>query len=183
MNRRQLITIILALAVMAAQAQVVIVSGNLDPSIGREYYRMNFNVLDNFTGASVNDVKAYLMTKDSVVIDSLQSNNGRCSFKVKRDKAFRSCIIKMVHPDYQTLLTAHSLKQVGKQNYYSLPDQFMKRKKSLPLSSRFSTFLPLTNISPCLFSSVPGICLISASSIEPSATLKASALYTKVSPR
>ena len=128
MNRRQLITIILALAVMAAQAQVVIVSGNLDPSIGREYYRMNFNVLDNFTGASVNDVKAYLMTKDSVVIDSLQSNNGRCSFKVKRDKAFRSCIIKMVHPDYQTLLTAHSLKQVGKQNYYSLPDQFMKRK-------------------------------------------------------
>ena len=129
MNKRQLITIILALvAAMSAQAQVVIVSGNRDPSIGREYYRMNFDVLDNFTGSRVNDVKAYLMTKDSVVIDSLQSNNGRCSFKVKRDKAFRSCIIKMVHPDYQTLLTAHSLKQVGKQNYFSLPDQFMKRR-------------------------------------------------------
>ncbi len=128
MERRTIITTILVLFAMPMLAQVVVVRTNQDPSLGREFYMLNVKVLDNFTGSSINDVQTYLMNKDSVVIDSTQSKNGRCSFKVKRDKAFRSCIIKMVHPDYQTLLSAHSLKLVGKQNYFSLPDQYMKRK-------------------------------------------------------
>ena len=126
--RRQIITIILALVALSASAQVVIVAGNQDPDVGREFYKLNFEVLDNFTGVRIKDVKAYLMTTDSVVVDSLESKSGRCSFKVKRDKAFRSCIIKTTHPDYQPLYSAHSLRSVGKQNYFSLPDQFMKRR-------------------------------------------------------
>lgn len=107
---------------------VVVVLENRDSNIGKEFYGLNVNVFDNFTGHSIKDVKAYLMTKDSVMIDSLQSANGRFSFKVKRDKGLRSCILKMTHPTYQTLYSAHSLRQVGKQIYFSLPDQFMKRK-------------------------------------------------------
>ena len=129
MNKKSIITALLVLIALRASSQVVIVSGgSQDPSLGRDFYMLSFDVLDNFTGVRIKDVKAYLMTKDSVVIDTLQSKSGRCSFKVKRDKTFRSCIIKITHPDYQTLLTAHSLKLVGKQNYFDLPDQFMKRR-------------------------------------------------------
>ena len=114
----------------SASSQVVVAVENRDPSVGQEFYRLNVTVLDNFTGQSIKDVKVCLMTKDSVVIDSLQTNNGRFSFRVKRDKTLRSCVIKMTHPDYQTHYSSHSLRQVGKQNYFSLPDQFMKRRNT-----------------------------------------------------
>lgn len=114
-------------ALVFAQGVVMVVE-HRDPNIGKEFYGLNVNVYDNFTGHSIKDVKAYLMTKDSVIIDSLQTTNGRFSFKVKRDMGLRSCILKMTHPTYQTLYSTHSLRQVGKQINFSLPDQFMRRK-------------------------------------------------------
>jgi hypothetical protein len=115
---------------LSVKPQAVIVSGSQDPTLGKEFYQLNFKVLDNFTGIRIPYVNAYLMTTDSVVVDSVQDKDGNFSFKVKRDKAFRSCIIKLTHPDYQTVSNAHSLKSVGKQNYYNLPDLFMKRRNT-----------------------------------------------------
>ena len=99
-----------------------------DPTIGRENYRLSFSVVDNFTDARINNVKAWLMTKDSMLVDTMTAKYGNCSFKIKRDKNLRSCIIKLTHPDYQTSYSTHSLKSVGKQNRFNLPDLDMKRK-------------------------------------------------------
>ena len=112
-------------------AQLVVIGkvvGKSDPSIGKDNYKLTFAVIDDFTGARIPNVKAYLMTKDSITIDSLTSKNGNCSFKMKRDKNIQSCIIKLTHPNYYPLYSAHSLKYVGKQNNFSLPDLNMKRR-------------------------------------------------------
>ena len=118
MNRRQLITIILALAAMTAWAQT-------------DYYWLSGRVHDNFTDAGIKGAKVYLLNKDSVMLDSTQiKGRDMFSFRVNRDKSFRSCIIKVMHPDYQTLYSMHSLKFVGKNAYFDLPTLFVKKKNS-----------------------------------------------------
>ena len=57
---------------LSVKPQVVIVSGSQDPTLGKEFYQLNFKVLDNFTGIRIPYVNAYLMTTDSVVVDSVQ---------------------------------------------------------------------------------------------------------------
>ena len=56
-------------------------------------------IRDSFTDAGIKDAKVYLLSKDSVILDSAKTmigySSGRFSFKVKRDKSFRSCIIKV----------------------------------------------------------------------------------------
>ncbi|MDE7118341.1 MAG: hypothetical protein K2O61_06840, partial [Bacteroidaceae bacterium] len=73
----------------------------------------------------------YLLNKDSVTLDSTQiKGRDMFSFRVNRDKSFRSCIIKVIHPDYQTLYSTHSLKSVRKNAFFDLPTLFVKRKNS-----------------------------------------------------
>ena len=55
-------------------------------------------------------------------------------------------------------------------------------KKSLPLMRNSFTVLPFTFTVPSSLTSAPGSCLMSASSVEPSAVRKAEALNTVVSP-
>ena len=65
------------------------------------------------------------------MLDSTQiKGHDMFSFRVNRDKSFRTCIIKVMHPDYQTLYITHSLKSVGKNAYFDLPTLFMKKKNS-----------------------------------------------------
>ncbi|MDE7118102.1 MAG: hypothetical protein K2O61_05620, partial [Bacteroidaceae bacterium] len=49
---------------------------------------------------------------------------------VKRDKSFRSCIIKVIHPDYPTHYSTYSLKYVGKSRNFKLPIIYLKRRGS-----------------------------------------------------
>jgi hypothetical protein len=118
MNRRQLITIVLGLTAMTAWAQT-------------DYYWLSGRVHDNFTDAGIKGAKVYLLNKDSVMLDSTQiKGRDMFSFRVNRDKSFRSCIIKVMHLDYQTLYSMHSLKFVGKNAYFDLPTLFVKKKNS-----------------------------------------------------
>ena len=80
---------------------------------------------------AIKGAKVYLLNKDSVMLDSTQiKGRDMFSFRVNRDKSFRSCIIKVMHPDYQTLYSMHSLKFVGKNAYFDLPTLFVKKKNS-----------------------------------------------------
>ncbi len=117
--KRQILTIIIALAAaMSAQAQT-------------DYYWLSGRVHDNFTDAGIKGAKVYLLNMDSVMLDSTQiMGRDMFSFRVNRDKSFRSCIIKVMHPDYQTLYSMHSLKFVGKNAYFDLPTLFVKKKNS-----------------------------------------------------
>ena len=91
-------------------------------------------IRDSFTDVGIRDAKVYLLSKDSVILDSAKTligySSGRFSFKVKRDKSFRSCIIKVTHPSYQSNYSTHSLKYVGKNAKYELPPIYVKRKGS-----------------------------------------------------
>jgi hypothetical protein len=89
------------------------------------------HVRDNFTDTRIDKAKVYLLSKDSVIRDSTQVTIGDIfSFRVKRDKSFRSCIIKVTHPGYQTLYSTHSLKYVGKNAFFTIPTIFLKRKNT-----------------------------------------------------
>jgi hypothetical protein len=91
---------------------------------------LNGHVHDNFTDAGIDKAKVYLLSKDSVIRDSTQTTGDYFSFRVKRDNSFRSCIIKVMHPNYQTLYSTHSLKYVGKNAYFTIPTIYIKRKNS-----------------------------------------------------
>jgi len=91
---------------------------------------LNGHVRDNFTDAGIKEAKVYLLSKDSVIRDSTQTRDDYFSFRVKRDKSFRSCIIKVTHPGYQTLYSSHSLKYVGKNAYFTIPTIYIKRKNT-----------------------------------------------------
>lgn len=93
-------------------------------------YWLSSKVHDNFTDAVINNARVFLLNKDSVILDSTQTKWDNFSFRVKKDKYFRSCIIKIVHPDYQTHYSTHSLKYVGQNAYFKLPTIFLKRKNS-----------------------------------------------------
>ena len=91
-------------------------------------------IRDSFTDVGIKDAKVYLLSKDSVILDSAKTmigySSGRFSFRVKRDKSFRSCIVKVTHPSYQSNYSTHSLKYVGKNAKYELPPIYVKRKGS-----------------------------------------------------
>jgi len=95
-----------------------------------ETYRLSGQVHDNFTDAGLDSVMVYLMNKDSVIQDSVVTKWARFSFIVKRDKSLRSCIIKMVHPRYQTHYSTHSLRYVGRSAQFKLPTIYLKRKNT-----------------------------------------------------
>lgn len=74
------------------------------------------------------------MNNDSIVQDSAKTLSGYSSgffrFNVKRDKSFRSCIIKVVHLSYQTSYSLRTLKHVGKNARYEVPTIFVNRRSS-----------------------------------------------------
>ena len=119
--KRQIITIIIALIATSAWAQA-------------DIFGLGGYIRDNFTDAGIEKAKVYLLSKDSVVLDSTQTIGGYSSgyflFRVKRDKSFRSCIIKVTHPNYNSSYSSHSLKYVGKNADFELPTIFVKRRST-----------------------------------------------------
>lgn len=98
----------------------------------REYFYLTSQVKDNFTNLAIEDVNAYLLSKDSLVLDSTNTTNtGSFSFKIKRELKLKSCIIKLTHPKYQTEYITQSLRHVGKTQYFKLPELFITRKNTL----------------------------------------------------
>ena len=89
-------------------------------------------VRDDFTNAGIADANVYLLNNDSIVQDSAKTLSGYSSgffrFNVKRDKSFRSCIIKVVHPSYKTSYSLRTLKNVGKNAGYEVPTIFVNRR-------------------------------------------------------
>lgn len=108
----------------------------------KDAFTLSGYVIDSFTGAGIKDVNVYLLSKDSIVIDSTVTkvvnfrrgrpggSYGLYRFSEKRSDSFRSCYIKLVHPDYVSNSKQYTLKYVGKQVSFELPDMKMKRKTS-----------------------------------------------------
>ena len=121
MSRKNIITIILALAALTAGAQT-------------DRFSLGGYIRDNFTDAGIEKAKVYLLSKDSVILDSTQTIGGYSSgyfqFRVNRDRSFRSCIIKVEHPNYNSDYSSHSLKYVGRNANFELPPIFVKRKST-----------------------------------------------------
>ena len=92
------------------------------------------DIRDDFTNAKINTGKAYIMTRDSVVIDSteLYDNglNGTFHFYVEKAKLGRSFIVKTTNPDYEPSYNSFSMKYMSKQSSYDLSAIYMKRKTS-----------------------------------------------------
>lgn len=87
-------------------------------------------VRDGFTNENIDKAAVYLLNQDSVLLDSTQTKQHGWSLNIKRSKSFRSCIIKVVHPDYPTQYSAYSLKYLGKSSRFKLPPMYLKRKGS-----------------------------------------------------
>ena len=121
MDRMIILTIILALVALTAKAQA-------------DRFSLGGYIRDNFADAGIEKAKVYLLSKDSVILDSTQTIGGHSSgyflFRVKRDRHFRSCIIKVAHPNYNTNYSSHSLKYVGRNANFELPPIFVKRKST-----------------------------------------------------
>ena len=98
----------------------------------REFYYLTSQVKDNFTNERIKDVKVYLLNNDSLILDSANTTNtGSFSIEIKRNLKLKSCIIKLTHPNYQTLYSRQSLRHVGKTQYFKLPELFITRKNTL----------------------------------------------------
>lgn len=93
-------------------------------------FRLIGRVRDGFTNKGIDKAAVYLLNSDSVLLDSMLTKGDYWNFKVRRDKSLRSCIIKVVHPDYPTQYSAYSLKYLGKNRVFELPPMFLKRKSS-----------------------------------------------------
>ncbi len=91
-------------------------------------------IRDDFTNVYINTGKAYLLTHDSVLVDSTDfyytGRYGAFVFRAERSKLGRSFIIKTTSPDYEPSYNSYSLKYKTKQSLYNLPIIFMKRKTS-----------------------------------------------------
>lgn len=99
-------------------------------------------VFDNFTHAGIGDVKVYLMTKDSVVLDSTTTVAGnfwhggtqyidaQYTFIIKNRKTLRKCIVKTKHHNFQTASTSKSLRYPDKNGIIEMPDLFLKRRNT-----------------------------------------------------
>lgn len=91
-------------------------------------------IRDSFTDAGIQDAKVYFLSMDSVVQDSTLTfggySTGYFSFRVKRDKSLRSCIIKVSYPNYQTQYSVHSLTSVKKNARFQLPAIYIKRRNT-----------------------------------------------------
>ncbi len=97
---------------------------------------------DDFTHAGIKDSKAYLMTRDSVVIDSCVAifeplfydkkriEYGGFRFHIKKNKSLRECIVKVVHPNYHPVSRSQSLRYLGKVVRLTIPSMFMKRRNT-----------------------------------------------------
>ena len=89
-------------------------------------------VHDGFTGERIDSAKVFLLNKDSVVLDSTSTDRwSNFYFKVKRDKSFRSCIIKVERPKYQMCYRSFSLRYAGRSIELRVPTIFIKRKNTL----------------------------------------------------
>ena len=119
--KRHIITLVLVLVFTSAWAQA-------------DIFSLGGYIRDDFTDVGIEKAKVYLLSKDSVVLDSTQTIGGYSSgyflFRVKRDKSFRSCIIKVTHPNYNSSYSSHSLKYVGKNADFELPPIFIKRRST-----------------------------------------------------
>lgn len=94
-------------------------------------YWLRGHLRDGFTNSAIKDAKVYLLNTDSVVLDSVPVRGENFSFRLKRDKTFKSCIIRVSHPDYQTYHGTYSLKAVGKGAYLDIDPIFIKRRNTL----------------------------------------------------
>ena len=109
---------------------------SIHPSVYAQTDRFNLTgyIRDGFTDAGIKDAKVYLLSPDSVILDSAQTiggySSGYFSIRAKRDKSFRSCIIKVTHPSYHSNYSTHSLKYVGKNAKYELSPIYVKRKST-----------------------------------------------------
>ena len=93
-------------------------------------FGLHGRINDGFTDAAIENATVYLMNQDSVILDTMLTKQYGLYFQVKRDKSLRSCIIKITHSDYPTYCSTHSLKYVGKNSSFHLPNIYLKRKGS-----------------------------------------------------
>ena len=130
MNKKTIITILLALFAVAGQAQ----------NIGKDSLYVLGTVADGFTKAAVPNAFVTLMRQDSTVVDTLRVTESHSYtygvgkgvattqyyFKMSRQPA--DYIIKVEHPNYETICTPYSQKRVSRRLQYTpIPTIYLKK--------------------------------------------------------
>ncbi|MCR5313249.1 MAG: hypothetical protein K6E54_06370 [Bacteroidaceae bacterium] len=93
------------------------------------------HVRDSFTKAGIENVKITIMTKDSVVIDTVRVN-GNPQRSAGYDATYRTLvpavpqhlIIKAEHPDYEDCYVNYNLKYIKRNIFFDAKWHYMKRK-------------------------------------------------------
>lgn len=121
MNKKTIIIILLALVALTGQAQ----------NIGKDSLYVLGTVADGFTKAAVPDAFVTLMRQDSTVVDTLRVTESHSYtygvgkgaattqyyFKMSRQPA--DYIIKVEHPNYESICTPYSQKRVSRRLQYT----------------------------------------------------------------
>ena len=130
MNKKFIITILLTLFAVAGQAQ----------NIGKDSLYVLGTVADGFTKAAVPNAFVTLMRQDSTVVDTLRVTESHSYtygvgkgvattqyyFKMSRQPA--DYIIKVEHPNYETICTPYSQKRVSRRLQYThIPTIYLKK--------------------------------------------------------
>lgn len=130
MNKKTIIIILLALVAVTGQAQ----------NIGKDSLYVLGTVADGFTKAAVPDALVTLMRQDSTVVDTLRVTESHSYtygvgkgvattqyyFKMSRQPA--DYIIKVEHPNYETICTPYSQKRVSRRLQYThIPTIYLKK--------------------------------------------------------
>ncbi|UKK60277.1 hypothetical protein L6470_04495 [Prevotella communis] len=105
------------------------------------------NIRDDFTNAVVKGGKAYVLTRDSLVVDSTEiSDDGTFYLTVKRSIFGQTLIIKTINPDYEPQYNDYSMKYMGKKDVLYLPAIYMKRKTSFGMQNLGEVVVTATKV-------------------------------------
>jgi hypothetical protein len=97
----------------------------------RDSLWIGFPIRDEVTNARIVGAKAYILRSDSTLINSSKSNSaGYAYINIIRNKALKSCIVKITYPNYVTKYENISLKYTSKKDTYYIPLIYIKRQYS-----------------------------------------------------
>lgn len=97
----------------------------------RDSLRIGLSIRDEVTNARIVGAKAYILRSDSTLINSSKSNSSSYAYiSIIRNKALKSCIVKVTYPNYVTKYENISLKYTSKKDTYYIPLIYIKRQYS-----------------------------------------------------
>ena len=131
---RQLITTILALVALTAQAQET----NQEDQKKERTIALWGHVKNSVTRVGIKDVLITLMREDSTVVDTMHvfqqwSGKGKDDFAYRFNIPAREqrYIIRAEHPDYETCYIDYRVRHIARNTYFDAPWHYMKKRSRM----------------------------------------------------